>query len=216
MANKKISDLDAAAPILTDSIETVVSAVSKRSTISQVIHQALYQEIWLPADRFATRVTNGATAGKVEYVSNYIVLNYYDFDKDTEQAIQTTITMPSRWDTSTGIKVRHKWTNGETGGTGGVVWGCRGQALSNSDPIDSAWGTEQIILEAFITDGDLHETTQTPSITIGGTPAAGDLIILEVFRKVAHASDDYNKKARYLGCWLQYQENVTQTALWNA
>lgn len=216
MANQSITQLTTAESLaLTDLVEVVRdpsgTPLSRKATVSQVLNQAVYKDIWISASAFETRATNGATGAPVEYPTNKINRYYYDFDAFTSQGIQLMLTMPEKWDLGT-IKVKHKWTNGETGGNGGtVIWSTAGVATSNDDAIDAALGTAQTATDTALTDGDEMISPASSAITIGGTPALGDTIMIEVSRDV---SDTYDKKARYWGLWIQYRENTSDTAAW--
>jgi len=173
----------------------------------------VYRNLWVDASAFVPRATNGSDPGTVELTSNCIMMDYQDFDKDTEQAAQAKVTMPDEWDLGN-IKVKHKWTNGETGGSGSVVWGTKARAVSNDEALDGSWGTRVDVTDAFTTDGDLLESGASAAITIGNTPAMSDLIILEVSRVVSASADVYDKTARHLGCVIQYKEASSTVTEW--
>jgi len=62
-----------------------------------------------------------------------------------------------------------------------------------------------------IADGDLHITAATPALTIGGTPALGDLCIFEVYRNT-DGTDDMAEDGWLFGCEIQYKVDQTVSA----
>ena len=104
-------------------------------------------------------------------------------------------------------------TKGEAG-TGDVVFGVRGGAVSNDDAIDAALGTAQTVADTFIADSDMHITAATAALTIGGTPALGDMLFMEIYRDADNAADTYTQDARLLGIQIQYKESATEPSIW--
>ena len=95
-----------------------------------------------------------------------------------------------------------------------VEWGIAGSAKSNDDASDAAYGSEVVIGDTYNgTLDDVHVTSATPALTIGGTPANGDVINLKVSRNVLSASDDLVGDAWLLGILIQYTES-TAVAAW--
>jgi hypothetical protein len=83
--------------------------------------------------------------------------------------------------------------------------------LSNDDAIDAALGGAVVITDTVIADGDLHVTSATPALTVGGTPALGDLIQFEVYRNT-DGTDDMAEDAWLIGCWIQFLKTNTVSA----
>ena len=173
----------------------------------------VYRTIYIDAGAMVSRTTNGAASGTKEYVTNDIMADYFDFDAATDEAVQFKMSMPDEWDRDT-IKAKIFWTNGTTAGTGDVVFGVRGGAVSNDDAIDAALGTAQTVADTFIADGDMHITAATAALTIGGTPALGDMLFMEIYRDADNAADTYTQDARLLGIQIQYKESATEPSIW--
>ena len=104
------------------------------------------------------------------------------------------------------------WTG--TGGSGVVRWRIRGTSTANSDALDSSWGTANAVDDTFISANDNHATGPTSAMTIGGTPALGDLIVLEFYRDAVSVSDTYTQDARLLNVTMQYKTLNTSPAAW--
>jgi hypothetical protein len=89
-----------------------------------------------------------------------------------------------------------------------VTWALQAVAVSNDDAIDTAWGTEQIINDILLALGDMHLTSETPAITIGGSPAEADTIFFRVKRVPADAGDNMAGDARLIGIDLFMTTNT--------
>lgn len=179
----------------------------------QSLVAGLYRTIWIDAAACTTRTTNGAQQVTKEYATNDIMVDYYNFDPTTEEAIQCKISMPDEWDKGT-ILVKFYWA--VQGGTGNVVWGVRGGAISNDDAIDAALGTEIEVTDTVTATDDLMISPVSAAVTIGGTPANDDLIWIQIARKSAAGGDTLNSNdAQLLGIKIQYLENASAPAVWS-
>lgn len=154
------------------------------------------QAIFIPASGFLPRVTNGAAAFSSELATNDVMIRGYDFDTSTVEAIQALVALPKQWNEGT-VTFRAYWT--AASGSGGVAFSLKGRAASDDDAMDGTWGTGVAVTDTFITANDLHVTAESSAITIGGTPAEGDMIWIEVAREVANGSDTLAVDARLLG-----------------
>lgn len=148
-----------------------------------------------------TTTAGCAAATQVETTTNKI--NYFalDFDTTTEEHAFWTIPMPDSYDGGT-MTATFYWTNAAGLTTETVDWGIAGVALSNDDPLDTALGTEVTTTDTWIAQGDVHISPTSSAITIGGTPADGDMLYFEVARKVA--TDNLTGDARLLFVKVEY------------
>lgn len=172
----------------------------------------IYRSAKIPAGMLIPAITNGATFGQMEKGTNKNNYDYFEFSAATQQYAQFVWKAPDEWDRGT-VKVKLHWTNG-TAGTGDVVWGAQGVAISNDDALDVAFGTAQEVTDTFIADGDNHVTAATAAITVGGTPAASDLVTFQIYRKAADGADTYTQAARLLAVEIQWKESATIPAIW--
>jgi len=170
-----------------------------------------YQTIYIDAGAMVSTTTAGAATGTYEYVTNDINMDYFAFDAGaTEEKVQFKLTMPENWDRST-IKAKFYWSNASGASASDTVeWGIKAGALSNDDAIDAALGTAQVITDTLLAAGDLHVTSATPAITVGGTPALGDLVVFEVYRNT-DGTDDMVEDAWLFGVLVQFKVNQTVT-----
>lgn len=163
------------------------------------------QEIPIPATAMTPRLTNGPAVGLSETTTNKVVLATLDFDSSTAERAQIRFPMPKRWNEST-VTAQFEWT---AAATGDVVWGCRAVAISNDDPVDAAFGTGVTVTDSVTAANDFMVTAKTSAITIGGTPAEGDMVIFEFYRDAASGSDTLNSNdAKLLAAVLTITTNA--------
>jgi len=170
----------------------------------------IYDIIYIDAGAMVPCTTNGALQSTHEYGTNDIDIDYYAFDAGaTEERVQWKLIMPENWNRGT-IKAKCYWSS-TTGSTAGdtVEWGIKAGALSDSDAIDVALGTPQVISDILLAnDGaDLQISGATPAITIGGTPALNDFIVFEAYRNT-DGTDDMAEDAWLMGILIQYKKTV--------
>ena len=159
------------------------------------------QTVWIPAAAMTARTTNGAASGTTESATNKVMNKTLDFDTTTQEFAQFNIAFPKGWNEGTVTFVPY-WT--AASGSGGVVFGLAGVALSNDDAIDTAFGTAQTSTDTLITALDVHEGPESAAITIAGTPAVGDLTYFQVNRTVSDGSDTLGVDAKLIGIKLIY------------
>lgn len=165
-----------------------------------------YKNIFIPAGAMVSTATNGAVYAEKEYATNDINMGYLAFDGATEEYAEFQLPMPEDWDRST-IKAKFFWSSA-TGSTAAdtVEWEIAAGALADSDAIDAALGTAQVISDALLADNgtDLQISGATPAITVGGTPALGELVHFKVSRNVG-GTDNMTEDAWLFGVWIQYK-----------
>jgi hypothetical protein len=197
-----------------------------KGTAGQVIRQnsgetapewaTIYRTAYIDAGAMVARTTNGAASGTTETSSNDVMLDYFAFDGGaTEEAVQFKIAMPDDWDRGT-LKFKFKWSSA-TGSTAGdtVEWGIRAVAVSNDDALDASWGTAVTVSDTLLAnDGaDMQISAPTGALTVGGSPALGDMVFFEVYRNT-DGTDDMTEDAWLFGVQIQYIEKATQWAAW--
>ena len=165
--------------------------------------------VWVSAAAMKGTTTAGAgDANKLpesaETTTNKVNYDYIAFDTTTEENAFFQWRIPAGWNEST-ITFRFLWTN--TGGltTETVVMGLKGLALSDDDALDTAWGTEVTVTDTWLAQNDVHISAVSAAVTIGGTPAEGDLVMFNLARKTA--SDNLTGDARILGVVITYTRN---------
>lgn len=164
------------------------------------------QTIWIPAGAMTSRTTNGAASGTTESTTNKVMNKTLDFDTTTQEFAQFTVAFPKGWNEGT-VTFIPFWT--AASGSGGVVWGLQGVALSNDDAIDTAFGTAQTSSDTLIAALDVHVGPESSAITIAGTPAVGDICYFQINRTVSDAGDTLGVDAGLIGVQLLYTIDST-------
>lgn len=152
--------------------------------------------IFVPAAALIGAVTNGAVVGTIETSTNKHNLRTFDFDSTTQEFACFTLTMPKSWNEGA-ITFRPIWTFSSS--SGGVTWALQAVAVSDNDPLDAAYGTEQTAIDVTLTAGDLHRGPESAAITVAGAPAASDTVLFRIKRNPADASDTLAADARLIG-----------------
>ena len=157
------------------------------------------QTMWIPASQLVTRTTAGAAVGSVEMPTNFIMVNTFDFDQATTEQAQFTVSFPKTWNLGR-VTAEFFWT--AASGSGTVIWGIQGVAISDDDPINTTFGSAQTVTDTLLAVDDLHRSPTTNPITIGGTPAQGDVVVFQVYRNAP--GDTLATDAKLLGVKLFY------------
>lgn len=160
-------------------------------------------QLFLTASGMVPATTNGAAQNKNVAATN--VQNYYslDFDQTTQEFAHAVVAMPSDWNGGT-VTAEFYWTATGTS-TNSVVWALEGRSYGDLETIDQAYGTAQQVADAHsATALQMQKSSATPAITLGGTPAAGELVMFRVKRVPADGSDTLAADAMLLGVMVNY------------
>ena len=130
-----------------------------------------------------------------------------DFDTTTQEFAQFEIAMPKSWNEST-VTFQPIWSHPSTTTNFGVVWSLEGIARSNDDALDVAFGTAQTSTDTGGTTNDLYIGPESAAITVGGTPAEGDVVLFQIKRNPSDGSDTLAVDARLHGVKLYYTLNA--------
>jgi len=169
-------------------------------------------DIWIPAAAMRPATTNGCAAiTDVEITATQPDLQVLDFDPDTDEFAQFSIAMPKSWDEST-ITALFFWTNPNAVSTY-AVWGIQGVAVAGAATIDVAYGSAQTTTSQFGgTANFLAASSATGAVTIGGSPAAGELTFFQVYRDANNVADTLTTDARLLGVKIIYTTHAITDA----
>ena len=159
--------------------------------------------IYIPASALTPATTNGCAAlAQSETTTNKLNYKTLDFDASTEEyAWLLAFQAPDYWDLST-ITVKFHWTAASS--SGDVIWGAAAVALSNDDALDTALGTAQTVTDTLLATGDVHTTSATSAITVGGTPAKGDMLFLRVYRDADAGGDTLGADAKLIAITVKF------------
>lgn len=162
--------------------------------------------IFIPAAAMSPTVTSGtASLAQHETTSGRPDINYLAFDPSSDESAQFHFEMPGSWNRSV-ITAKFQWSANSTN-TGATNWGIACLAVDDSGLIDTAYGTAKYVSDAFSgTVEDLATTSETSSITVGGTPSDGDLIFCRVTRdgNGSSGTDTFTGDAWLLGVTMRY------------
>jgi hypothetical protein len=152
--------------------------------------------LWIPASAWIPKTTAGCGVDSRETTTNDQNFDELLFDTGSDEFADALVVMPSNYNNGT-VTARFYWT--AASGSGGVAWGIQGRAFANDDALDTAAGTAQLVTDTLIAADDMHITSATSAVTIGGTPAANTPIQFTIYRDVSDAGDDLAVDARLLG-----------------
>ena len=147
--------------------------------------------------------TSGATGPtKAESATNKLNQQTLDFATATKSYVEWTIVMPPSYGGGT-ITAQFLWLATGTS-TNSVVWGCQARAFGNNVTFDQAFGTAQEVTSAHgSTASQVIITSASSAITIAGSPAAGQLVQIRVYR-LGSGSDTLAATANLLAVQLNY------------
>jgi hypothetical protein len=154
--------------------------------------------LWIPAGTMISATTSGPSVSAVESDTNDNNYRTLDFDASADEHAHFQVAFPKSWNEGT-VTFQVWWTSvGAV--TSGVAWGLQGVAFSDSDAIDTAMGTPVVVTDdALGTANDVYVSAESSAVTIGGTPAADDVIYFRIFRDISDANDDMTQDARLIG-----------------
>lgn len=165
------------------------------------------QSIWIPATAMTARTTNGAASGTVQTTTNLVMLKSLDFDATTQEFAQFNFLAPKGWNEGT-VTFKAVWSHAATTVNFGVAWSLAGQAFSDDDALDTAFGTAIVVTDTGGTTNDAYLTAESAAVTIGSSPAEGDWLVFQVARVPADGGDTMAIDARLHGVMLLYTTNA--------
>jgi hypothetical protein len=150
---------------------------------------------------------NGATGpNQNTFGTNAVNVASMDFDKDTQQYSEWSFVLPADYNGGT-ITAKFVWEANDTS-TNSVIWGCQGRVLGDGDLVDQAWGTAVEVTDANASTAlQVRISGATGAITLAGTPAAGKMVTVRVYRKAADGSDTLAATASLLHVILTYTKS---------
>lgn len=166
------------------------------------------QTIFIPAGAMRPSSAGGCAAlTTIATTSNRPDVSSLNFDASTQEYAQFCVAMPKSWNEGT-VTAQFYWSHASTTTNFGVVWDIQAVAVSNDDTIDVAFGTAQQIADTGGTTDDLYVSSETPAITVGGTPAEGDLTAFRISRVTGDGSDTMAIDARLMGIAIYFTTNT--------
>lgn len=130
---------------------------------------------------FAKPSTGGALdTVMVETSTNHVTYFVDEFVSASKTHGWGKTAMPANWNGST-IQARF-FFDSTSAGTGNVILGIGGTCYGNGSTIDVATGTAQEVTTTYQGSGKMNISGLTSAITLGGTPAAGNLCLFDIYR----------------------------------
>ncbi len=206
--NTKVDGVDYMAAADLEAIET--GFADAETDIADKIAQGLHT-IWVPSAAMASTTTNGAEYAELELATNDVMIATMDFDTTTSESAQFQVRMPKSWDEGT-VLFAASWSHAATTTDFGVTWSLGGNAVSDGGALDAAIGTAIDVSDTGGTTNDMYISARSAAVTIGGTPAAEDMVTFKILRDVADASDDMAIDARLHGVTLYYTVDAEDDA----
>lgn len=170
------------------------------------------QTIYIPAGSWTARTDTaggGPASATLTTTTNKITLPHLSFDASTVEYAQAAVRMPKGWNEGT-VNFSVCWSHASTTTNFGVVWGLQAVAISNDDAAEVALGTAQTSTDTGGTTDDIYFSDQaSTAVTIGGTPAAEDLVVFQIYRDATNGSDTMAVDARLHGVTIYYTVDST-------
>jgi len=144
-------------------------------------------------------------AGGCFTVSNYSV-GVADFDPGTEEGFLRSFTLPSDWASGEAVDFDFVWISPDTSASEDVLWGLQTKCVANAEAWTGAFNTAQTILDGVDTTANDRNTATISSVTMTGC-AAGETLVLNIFRDADAGGDDAPGDARLIGYRIQYRRD---------
>ena len=205
---KVVNSLDAnATPASTDTMlimdDPAGTLAAQKVTVANVLGLVTSQ-VYLSAPAGVPKTTAGcAAAAAAELATNDVNLKTCAFDASTEEHLDFTFALPSDYNGGT-MTAKFYWMHAATDTNFAVMWGIEGRCYGDDEAMDQAPGTAQTVTDTGGTTSDLYVSAATSAITWAGTPAAGELIHVTVYRKAADEADTLAIDALLIGVQLTY------------
>ena len=158
------------------------------------------KNIWIPAD-LMTPAPTGPTLNSVIPTAGQTQIRSMDFITAADEAVQYAMVMPEDWDLGT-VTATFLWSHAG-GATFDVIWRAAAVSVADDGAIDVAFGSQISVTDSGGTPDDQYIAT-TAAITVGGTPAEGDMVYFEFERNGANGSDTLDDDARLQGVRIAY------------
>jgi hypothetical protein len=166
---------------LRDKIETMGSPVGA-------------QDLFITGPAMWPKYTSGCQfAGPFE-IGGTATFMSLDFDQTTGESAQFQVSLPRNWNNGT-MTFTVYWT--ATSGSGTVQWDISGVSFANDDALSTALGTIVEVDDTLIATSDLHISPTSTAVTLSGTPADGDLLLINIARDPSE--DTLSADAKLLG-----------------
>lgn len=177
-----------------------ILATALTGTIAAARLPSKYASIFLSAAGGKPRTSNGcAPPAWAELATNKIMMASLDFDTAADEHCQwPEFALPGGYAGGV-LYVVPYWT--AASGSGTVCWSISGRSYANDEALDQALGTAATSTDTLITANDVH-VGPAATVTLAGTPAAGEMCIIQCMRDVSE--DTLGVDAKLLGLLIEF------------
>ena len=180
------------------------NAVTENSVSISPIGQ---QPVFWPAPALLSRSTNGCASGSTEAGTNDVNVSTFDCDPATNEAVQTPMfQMPKSWDEGT-VVFEVVWLSSAT--TANVVFGVSGQCFTDSDLLDSSFGTQVTAQDAGLNAVDVAETGEIGPVTLSNAGEEYSCVV-ELERIADDVGDGLLADVSILGLRMHYTTDAAK------
>lgn len=167
--------------------------------LNSVLDSPGKQTIWVPAAAMRPTVSNpAASIADTETTAGRPDISGLAFDATADEGAGFTIYLPKSHDAST-VTFIPIWESTATD-TDGVSFALEAVSVADGGSIDVAFGTAIVVDDANQSAAEeLLIGAESAALTIGGTPADGELSFWRVFRDVSDANDTATEDAILIG-----------------
>lgn len=166
-----------------------------------------YRTIW--AGSFLPTVTNGCDGPATEEIGATTKRNFnvLAFGESADEHAYLNFAWPDSWDAGT---IKFRFFGFSKSGVGGaaetVNMALTGRCLAHDEAIDQTNGTPQAASLTWTADEDILISSWSNAITLAGTPAAGELVNLDLYRDVSE--DTLTGDFQLIGIQIEYQQTT--------
>ena len=166
---------------------------------------AVSAQIFLSAAGMNPQATNGCAAlVTTSMATNGQDIRTLDFDAAAIEYAQSVLfAMPSDYNGGT-FTYKILWKHADTTTDFGVVWAVDAICYADNGALDAAWGTAVSVTDTGGTTNAIYITPTSGAVTPGGTPAAGNPILVRIRRVATGANDTLAIDARFIGIQITY------------
>jgi hypothetical protein len=200
------------------------SPTATAEDVANLTNNGDVRTIYLPSELFTPDETNGPAADTLAdgvSATDAVAVNTLAFDNTTDETAWAVFSLPPEWDLGT-VKVKILW-GVETGITSGKVVefevsigsGVSGDILS--DTMGTAVAVVDSVTTTSTTELRLDLTDASSAITVGGSPSAGDILVLKVKRDADYGTGsgtDISADVHFAGILLQYTTTFSTSLAW--
>jgi hypothetical protein len=198
---------------LTNSGTAIGFASTATSVVATVTRVGVWRTITIEAGAMRPSVTNGATIStNMSGGTDYITDDVYEFDDTTLQSVEWKMQMPQEWALG---DLRWEAWGYSTNTIGTNIYGLKAKSVAANEDPSASWGSEaqhSAAGGAISTTAGRPFNTPTTAMTVGGTPAIGELVYFKLSRKPADVSDNLVGKSKLAKVVLHYFESVTEVS----